>query len=98
MSTANDVPHIPVLLDEVIAALGDADLLVAPSVVASNGKREGIPVVLMEALACKVPVVAPSVAGIPELVVHNETGLLFTPSDWNGWPRTVCCPRKPTRP
>lgn len=44
---------------------------------------EGLPVVLMEALACRVPVVAPCVAGIPELVIHGETGLLFTPGDWD---------------
>lgn len=44
---------------------------------------EGLPVVLMEALACQVPVIAPRVAGIPELVVHDQTGLLFTPGDWS---------------
>ncbi len=44
---------------------------------------EGLPVVLMEALACQVPVIAPRVAGIPELVIHDETGLLFTPGDWD---------------
>jgi colanic acid/amylovoran biosynthesis glycosyltransferase len=37
---------------------------------------EGLPVVLMEALACELPVVAPWISGIPELVEHEQTGLL----------------------
>jgi glycosyltransferase involved in cell wall biosynthesis len=67
--------------DEVIAAIGAADLLVAPSVVASNGKREGIPVVLMEAMSCGLPVVASRLSGIPELVEHEVEGLLVSPGD-----------------
>jgi len=43
---------------------------------------EGLPVVLMEALALGVPVVAPCVAGIPELVEHGVSGLTFPPGDW----------------
>jgi glycosyltransferase involved in cell wall biosynthesis len=42
---------------------------------------EGLPVVLIEALAMGKPVVASRVAGIPELVEHGRSGLLFTPSD-----------------
>lgn len=61
----------------VIEEMRKADVFVLSSLM------EGLPVVLMEALACQVPVVAPSVAGIPELVIHNETGLLFIPSDWD---------------
>ncbi len=67
--------------DAVITALSDADLLVAPSVVASNGKREGIPVVLMEAMSCGLPVVASRLSGIPELVEDEVNGLLVTPGD-----------------
>ena len=52
---------------EIIDALAAADLLVAPSVVAGNGKREGIPVVLMEAMSCRLPVVASRLSGIPGL-------------------------------
>jgi glycosyltransferase involved in cell wall biosynthesis len=43
---------------------------------------EGLPVVLMEAMALGVPVIAPAITGIPELVVHRETGLLFTVGRW----------------
>lgn len=66
---------------DVIAALGEADLLVAPSVVASDGKREGIPVVLMEAMSCGLPVVASRLSGIPELVDDQVSGLLVPPGD-----------------
>ncbi len=43
---------------------------------------EGLPVVLMEALAMGVPVIAPRVAGIPELVEDDASGLLFAPGHW----------------
>lgn len=43
---------------------------------------EGLPVVLMEALAMEVPVIAPRVAGIPELVEDDASGLLFAPGHW----------------
>ena len=40
---------------------------------------EGVPVVLMEAMALVRPVIATSVGGVPELVRHGETGLLVPP-------------------
>ncbi|MCC2634648.1 MAG: glycosyl transferase group 1 [Ramlibacter sp.] len=55
---------------------GRSDILVLASFM------EGLPVVLMEAMALGVPVIAPDVAGIPELVEHGKTGLLFTTGDW----------------
>ncbi|MCS6840390.1 MAG: glycosyltransferase [Roseiflexus sp.] len=54
----------------------EADVMALPSVVMPNGKMEGIPVALMEALASEIPVVATSISGIPELVRDGETGLL----------------------
>ena len=38
---------------------------------------------LMEAMAVGLPVIAPRVAGIPELVIENTTGLLYTPGRWD---------------
>ena len=58
-----------------------ADTFVLPSVVASNGYMDGIPVALMEAMASRVPVVASALSGIPELVRPDVTGLLVPPGD-----------------
>ena len=62
--------------EEIFNQLSLTDIFVISSLM------EGLPVVLMEALAMKVPVIAPCVAGIPELVSHGESGLLFSPSNW----------------
>ena len=48
-----------------------------------SSEHEGMPVCLMEAAACGVPVVAPAVGGIPELVLDGVTGLLTQPNDRN---------------
>ena len=60
---------------EVRAELAGADAFVLPSL------AEGIPVVLMEAMASGVPCVTSPVNGIPELIEHGQTGLLATPGD-----------------
>ena len=52
-------------------------------VFALSSLMEGLPVVLMEAMALRLPVIAPAIAGIPELVVHGETGCLFTVGRWD---------------
>jgi colanic acid/amylovoran biosynthesis glycosyltransferase len=67
--------------NEIAALLANADVLAAPSVPTSRGKREGIPVVLMEAMSAQIPVVASRLSGIPELVEDERTGLLVPPGD-----------------
>ena len=67
--------------DEVRRALDAADLFVLPSVVAEDGQMEGLPVALMEALACGVPSISTRLSGIPEIVVDGVTGLLAEPGD-----------------
>ena len=44
---------------------------------------EGLPVSLVEAMARGLPVIAPRLAGVPELVEDGVGGLLFTPADWD---------------
>lgn len=66
---------------EVAALLQTADCYVQPSIIEPSGKMEGIPVALMEALACELPVVATRISGVPELVRPGETGLLAPPAD-----------------
>lgn len=67
--------------ESVIAELRKASVVVAPSVPTSGGKREGIPVVLMEAMSSGKPVVASRLSGIPELVEDEVSGLLVGPGD-----------------
>lgn len=56
--------------------LQKAHIFLLPSVTAVNGFQEGIPVVLMEAMASGVPVVTTRHSGIPELVEHEVSGFL----------------------
>ncbi|MFN3599996.1 MAG: glycosyltransferase [Dietzia sp.] len=74
---------------EVAAALEAADLFVLPSVVATDGQMEGLPVALMESLACGVPTVSTRLSGIGEIVVDGETGLLCRPGDAADLTRTI---------
>lgn len=67
--------------DEVAKLLSEADCYVQPSVITNTGKMEGIPVAIMEAMAAGLPVIASNLSGIPELVKHQQTGLLVAPAD-----------------
>jgi len=60
---------------EVQAQLRQADVFVLPSL------AEGIPVVLMEAMASGVPCISCPVNGIPELIAHEHSGLFAAPGD-----------------
>lgn len=64
-----------------IAELDEARTFLLPCVVAASGDRDGIPVALMEAMAMKTPPVSTTVSGIPELIDHEENGLLTEPRD-----------------
>lgn len=70
--------------DEVKRILADADIVLVPSITASDGDQEGIPVVLMEAMACGVPVIASRHSAIPELVEDQVSGILVDEHDFEG--------------
>lgn len=55
--------------------LSAADLFILPSL------WEGLPLVVLEAMAAKVPVIATNVGGTPEAIIDGETGLLVPPTD-----------------
>ena len=73
--------HGPLPRPEVKRILGGAHVFVLASCPTRSGKREGIPVALMEAMSSGVPVVASGVSGIPELVEDGRSGLLVPPGD-----------------
>ena len=58
-----------------------ADVVVLPSIHTRKGETEGLGVVLLEAMACGVPVVGSNVGGIPDIIKHGETGLLAAEKD-----------------
>ena len=65
---------------EVQGRMREAGALVVPSRIAADGDRDGLPTVLLEAMAIGTPCVATRVAAIPELVISGETGWLV-PAD-----------------
>jgi glycosyltransferase involved in cell wall biosynthesis len=66
---------------ELIDLFQRSDIFALPCVVEEDGNRDGLPIVLMEAMAMKLPVISTPVAGIPELVHHEENGLLVASRD-----------------
>jgi colanic acid/amylovoran biosynthesis glycosyltransferase len=74
----------PMSQADVLEHLQASDVLLAPSVTASDGDQEGIPVVLMEAMATGLPIVSTRHSGIPELVTDGESGYLVDERDVAG--------------
>jgi len=69
--------------EDVPALLAAADALVLPSSI------EGLPLVVLEAMAARRPVVATAVGGTPEAVVDGETGMLVPPGDIDALVRAI---------
>jgi colanic acid/amylovoran biosynthesis glycosyltransferase len=87
VSALDLVGHVQLLgrlpADATLNEIARSDLLVLASFM------EGLPVVLMEAMALGLPVISSRVAGVPELVEHGVEGLLFTPGKWSELTETL---------
>ena len=64
--------------DELVKVYQIASIFVLPCQVMENGDRDGIPNVLLEAMAMEIPVVSTDISGISELVKNEENGFLVT--------------------
>lgn len=71
----------PMPQQDVAALMGSHDALVAPFVVGSDGNADGLPTVLLEAMARGLPCVAADVTGVGEVVRAGETGWLVPTGD-----------------
>jgi len=67
--------------EAVAAAYAHASVCVAPSVIGPGGRQEGIPNVMIEALAFGKPAISTPISGIPELIEDGVSGLLVPPGD-----------------
>lgn len=61
--------------------LHEAAVMAAPCVIGEDGNRDGLPTVLLEAMALGTPCVATDVTGIPEVIRQNQTGLIVPQHD-----------------
>ena len=67
--------------DQVIKLYRQASAFVLPCQVGKDGDRDGIPNVLLEAMAMQLPVISTTVSGIPEVLQHERNGLLVPPQN-----------------
>ncbi|MGL5942332.1 MAG: glycosyltransferase [Waterburya sp.] len=67
--------------ERVLQLMQQAEIFALPSQVAASGECEGLPIVILEASACGVPVVSTYHSGIPEAVIDGETGFLVSEKD-----------------
>lgn len=72
--------------EEVRCYMEDADVFVLACATCPKEGQDGIPVVFMEAMALGTPVIGTALSGIPELIMHGETGLLAQPEN----PASLC--------
>jgi len=77
--------------EEVVARVRRAAVMAAPCVVGEDGNRDGLPTVLIEAMALGTPCVSTPVTGIPEVVRHEQTGLIVPERDPASLAKSLGC-------
>lgn len=82
------VGYIP--WDQTPVYLKAADVFVVPSIRDEAGNVDGLPTVLLEAMAAGCAIVASRIAGIPEVICDGENGLLVSPGDENDLAEKIC--------
>jgi len=70
--------------------MAQSDVVILTSQTTSRGQKEGIPVVLMEAMATGLPVIATEIGGVSELVDHERSGLLVPERDVDAIVDAIC--------
>ena len=75
--------------EDLLRLYNSSDLFVLPSVVDSQGNTEGLGVVLLEAMACGLPVIGSNIGGIPDIIQDGETGLLVPEKDVNELSKSI---------
>jgi colanic acid/amylovoran biosynthesis glycosyltransferase len=83
--------HGKVDAEEALQLYKNADIFLLSSVTSSQGDMEGIPVSLMEAMACGLPVISTVHSGIPELVIDGQTGYTVGEKDVKALTDRIVC-------
>jgi len=79
----------PLTQGEVLKRYRSAHLYALPCIIGSDGNRDGLPVSIVEALACGIPVLTTPVTGIPEVVRDRVNGILVRPGDADSLARAI---------
>ena len=65
--------------EKILGYYDSSDCLALPCIVDKSGDRDGIPTVILEAMATEMPVISTEVSGIPEVVINDLSGVLIAP-------------------
>lgn len=77
---SDEVEFIPFLPQALLPAYyHQAFMFVLPCIIGENNDQDGIPNVILEAMACGTPVISTDLSGIPEIITHNKNGILIPP-------------------